>query len=475
MKEDFEDVTNKVETKLPGRILIWIFLVVCLLLVFVIGFGIGFSASSDFVDLCDGREGCQEGSPAVYLFVNNNSESCPPLSGERLITTLGEGQSFDGLTVNLQCEGTFIAFPLQIKCQRVREFSGEMRLRWSNLPVCYPPLLVTPQHWAKLPHARSVTCSGTPGSTSCKLHCIQSYVAVEERRYSCDAMPCRSWTIEDKKCYICSQECDKFKSLSEPEPSSLLGSLTCDTDCDKIVVTSSGLAAVWQNKRTGLFTFLGEHNGRPVYQNNVTKEYLYYTTTGAEWLVGPDFRKPHAGIQVFQNEDKTCPERHGGKNITKLYIDSSEPTAGGGGMWKNDSSITLDCYQKESYPVQECSCTKYKIYNTVYHNGTVPKQVKYLSGVFTKVEEDTMGFLAPLYKEEKKNLYLFSHHPNGLVWQISQKFTTTPLRGVFSSPACPDSEDITWEWYNKTTPLGQQLYVKDFNIKVKCVSHFHGA
>ena len=32
-----------------------------------------------------------------------------------------------------------------------------------------------------------------------------------------------------------------------------------------------------------------------VYQNNATKEYLYYTFTGAEWLVGPDFRKPHAG------------------------------------------------------------------------------------------------------------------------------------------------------------------------------------
>ena len=32
-----------------------------------------------------------------------------------------------------------------------------------------------------------------------------------------------------------------------------------------------------------------------VYQNNATKEHLYYTFTGAEWLVGPDFRKPHAG------------------------------------------------------------------------------------------------------------------------------------------------------------------------------------
>ena len=66
--------------------------------------------------------------------------------------------------------------------------------------------------------------------------------------------------------------------------------------------------------------------------------------------------------------------------------------------------------------------------------------------------------------------------------QVSQKLTTTPLRGVFTSPSCPDSQDITWEWweffdardplwlfyrYNMTTPMGQQLYVSDNHIKVK--------
>ena len=78
----------------------------------------------------------------------------------------------------------------------------------------------------------------------------------------------------------------------------LLSSLNCAGSCDRIVVNSDGPAAVWQNKRTGLFKFIGEHNGRPVYQNNATKEFLFYTTVGSEWLVGPDFRKPHAGIQV---------------------------------------------------------------------------------------------------------------------------------------------------------------------------------
>lgn len=113
-------------------------------------------------------------------------------------------------------------------------------------------------------------------------------------------MPCRAWTPEGKQCYICNKNCDTFRGLSQPGARDLLDSLTCDPDCDRIVVTSSGPAAVWQNKRTGLFKFIGEHNGRPTYQNNATKEHLYYTFTGAEWLVGPDFRKPHAGHDTFQ-------------------------------------------------------------------------------------------------------------------------------------------------------------------------------
>ena len=111
----------------------------------------------------------------------------------------------------------------------------------------------------------------------------------------CDMMPCRQWSPENKQCYICSSNCARFNDIHEPAPRDLLATLTCDRDCDKMVVTSHGAAAVWQNKRTGLFSFIGEHNGRPTYQNNATKEYLYYTFTGAEWLVGPDFRKPHAG------------------------------------------------------------------------------------------------------------------------------------------------------------------------------------
>ena len=36
----------------------------------------------------------------VYYFLANNSESCPELSGERLLTTVAEGESFEGLSVS---------------------------------------------------------------------------------------------------------------------------------------------------------------------------------------------------------------------------------------------------------------------------------------------------------------------------------------------------------------------------------------
>ena len=37
----------------------------------------------------------------VYYFLANNSESCPELSGERLLTTVAEGESFEGLSVRV--------------------------------------------------------------------------------------------------------------------------------------------------------------------------------------------------------------------------------------------------------------------------------------------------------------------------------------------------------------------------------------
>ena len=82
--------------------------------------------------------------------------------------------------------------------------------------------------------------------------------------------------------------------LETPGSSDMLSSLSCDENCAAVVVTSSAGAGVWQNKRTGLFSFIGEHNGRPLYKKKSTMEFLYYLN-GSEWLVGPDFKKGNGG------------------------------------------------------------------------------------------------------------------------------------------------------------------------------------
>ena len=139
------ELKTKVETKLPGRTVLWLLVAICILIIFVLGFGIGFGAGSN-------REGGQLGFP-IFYFISNTSESCPRLWGERLLTVVEEGQSFEGLSVHLQCEGSFTPFPLSVKCRRRPGGTG---LEWSNLPVCFPTILVTPKHWSKVPHARYI-------------------------------------------------------------------------------------------------------------------------------------------------------------------------------------------------------------------------------------------------------------------------------------------------------------------------------
>ena len=65
------------------------------------------------------------------------------------MTTVEEGQSFEGLSVHLQCEGSYTPFPLSVKCRR----HPGGTLQWTNLPVCFPTILVTAEHWSKVPHA----------------------------------------------------------------------------------------------------------------------------------------------------------------------------------------------------------------------------------------------------------------------------------------------------------------------------------
>ena len=124
--------------------MVWVFMGVCVALVFIIGFGIGFGSAGGAGDLCQGAENCQEGGvrttliqvhtlrvPSqipVYYFLANNSESCPELSGERLLTTVAEGESFEGLSVRVFTVMFLMQTVVMIKLGRwLRRYSTSVR------------------------------------------------------------------------------------------------------------------------------------------------------------------------------------------------------------------------------------------------------------------------------------------------------------------------------------------------------------
>ena len=57
----------QVGQKLPGKTVVWVFLGVCVAIVFIIGFGIGFGSAGGAGDLCKGAENCEEGGVGENL------------------------------------------------------------------------------------------------------------------------------------------------------------------------------------------------------------------------------------------------------------------------------------------------------------------------------------------------------------------------------------------------------------------------
>jgi len=387
MKDEIDGLGNHISSRVPviGKSGCFTMVAIGVFVLFIIGFAIGYGSHRSNTD--SNNDGIIASALQLqqpnYIFLNNNTGSCPALIGDRLLTTMKEGDSFEGLVVNLACRGDYNVFPNQIKCRR--KTPGDSQLEWSHIPVCYPSVLVSKTHWTKTLHARSVSCTGDASKTTCYLSCIRDYIAVESKAYSCSKheQPCNAWTLGDAQCFICDQQCASLHQVDNPRSDALLSSLNCAGSCDRIVVNSDGPAAVWQNKRTGLFKFIGEHNGRPVYQNNATKEFLFYTTVGSEWLVGPDFRKPHAGIQIYGNDNTQCPDKSGGRNVSRLYIDSSEPSDGGTGIWTQDESLSFECYDN-GYKTVKCKCKSYKVFNLVNGNSTEHESVSYLMGIYEK-------------------------------------------------------------------------------------------
>lgn len=103
LKDELQDLVFRVKDNRPGLILSS-----CIIFVFLVGLLLGLATSQP---PCSGPE-CQVLLPdqpllllpqvPVYYFLTSHSSSCPALTGERLITEVQDGQSFEGLTVSLQ-------------------------------------------------------------------------------------------------------------------------------------------------------------------------------------------------------------------------------------------------------------------------------------------------------------------------------------------------------------------------------------
>ena len=59
--------------------MVWVFLGVCVAIVFIIGFGIGFGSAGGAGDLCKGAENCQEGGVRDKIVTEPKMRTHSPL------------------------------------------------------------------------------------------------------------------------------------------------------------------------------------------------------------------------------------------------------------------------------------------------------------------------------------------------------------------------------------------------------------
>ena len=76
--------------KLPGKTMVWVFMGVCVALVFIIGFGIGFGSAGGAGDLCQGAENCQEGGVRTTML--DSSTNIENAFSDSSLLLLGEQQ-----------------------------------------------------------------------------------------------------------------------------------------------------------------------------------------------------------------------------------------------------------------------------------------------------------------------------------------------------------------------------------------------
>eukprot|EP00092_Neocalanus_flemingeri_P096558 GFUD01122927.1.p1 GENE.GFUD01122927.1~~GFUD01122927.1.p1 ORF type:complete len:202 (-),score=45.03 GFUD01122927.1:47-622(-) len=77
--------------------------------------------------------------------------------------------------------------------------------------------------------------------------------------------------------------------------------------CDAITLDSGGMGDFYQGERLGQFVRSGSSSsGRSIYQQSSGSNFLYYLSSQAIWMVGPNVGQDFGG--VLNREAGTCPE-----------------------------------------------------------------------------------------------------------------------------------------------------------------------
>ena len=198
-------------------------------------------------------------------------------------------------------------------------------------------------------------------------------------------------------------------------------------------------------------------------------------------------------IYIFYNQiiqslptissDEVCPE-----NITKTQDDSAltffnasvYDLSQSGSNWIDYQTLNMHCMDNQ-FDNRKCSCTKYQVYHE-YETAVedVPFAVDKIIGIYEKIlpsSEEHMGDDSVLlFKEKSKEMYLFSILNIGVVWSIGWGLTLDdpPAARIdlgYDSPnVCPDqNQGSLWELFHQNTGQGQEIWLQNDKIKVKCV------
>ena len=92
-------------------------------------------------------------------------------------------------------------------------------------------------------------------------------------------------------------------------------------------------------------------------------------------------------LQIYGNDNTQCPDKSGGRNVSRLYIDSSEPSDGGTGIWTQDETLSFECYDN-GYKTVKCKCKSYKVFNLVNGNRYAASFLTIRAQSFTSLKAD---------------------------------------------------------------------------------------